>query len=108
MKKVIISILTAAVVLGGLPASFAGPRPKAPNNTIQHFRRRMLSNGRKRRMQYIRPCYGFCMVRNLNQKLAEQLVDRRTFGRIAANRTDQRFTSIEDVWRRASVPIAML
>ena len=33
MKKVIISILTAAVVLGGLPASFAGPRPKAPNNT---------------------------------------------------------------------------
>jgi error-prone DNA polymerase len=51
---------------------------------------------------------GFCMVRSLNQKLAEQLVDRRAYGRIAANRTAGQFTSIEDVWRRASVPIAML
>ena len=51
---------------------------------------------------------GFCMVRSLNEKQAEQLVDRRTFGRIAATRQGQRFTSIEDVWRRASVPIATL
>jgi error-prone DNA polymerase len=29
---------------------------------------------------------GFCMVRSMNQKLAEQLVDRRTFGRIAQKR----------------------
>jgi error-prone DNA polymerase len=51
---------------------------------------------------------GFCMVRNLNQKLAEQLVDRRTYGRMAASRVAEQFSSIEDVWRRASVPIAML
>jgi error-prone DNA polymerase len=51
---------------------------------------------------------GFCMVRNMNQTEAEQLVDRRTFSRIAANRTPQRFASIEDAWRRASVPVAML
>jgi error-prone DNA polymerase len=51
---------------------------------------------------------GFCMVRDLNQKLAEQLVDRRTFGRIAAGRASERFASIEDVWRRARVPVAAL
>lgn len=51
---------------------------------------------------------GFCMVRNLNQKFSEQLVDRRTYGRIAATRHGGAFTSIEDIWRRADVPIAML
>jgi error-prone DNA polymerase len=44
----------------------------------------------------------------MNQTEAEQQVDRRTFSRIAANRTPQRFASIEDAWRRASVPVAML
>jgi error-prone DNA polymerase len=51
---------------------------------------------------------GFCMVRSLHQKDAEQLVDRRTFGRIAASRQAERFASVEDVWRRAEVPIASL
>ena len=51
---------------------------------------------------------GFCMVRSMNQKLAEQLVDRRTFGRIADKRRGRRFTSIEDVWRRADVPVSTL
>ena len=51
---------------------------------------------------------GFCMVRSLNEKDAEQLVDRRTFGRIAGARRTERFFSVEDVWRRASVPIATL
>ncbi len=51
---------------------------------------------------------GFCMVRSLNKRDAEQLVDRRTFGRIARERKTQHFISVEDVWRRASVPIATL
>jgi len=51
---------------------------------------------------------GFCMVRSLNEKDALQLVDRRTFGRIAASRQTQRFTGVEDIWRRASIPIATL
>jgi error-prone DNA polymerase len=51
---------------------------------------------------------GFCMVRSLNQKDAEQLVDRRAFGRVAASRHEQRFCSIEDVWRRAGVAVATL
>jgi len=51
---------------------------------------------------------GFCMVRSMDQKLAEQLVDRRTFGRIAEKRKGRRFTSIEDVWRRAAVPVSTL
>ncbi len=51
---------------------------------------------------------GFCMVRSLNQKDAEQLVDRRTFGRIAATRLLSEFTTIEEVWRRAEVPVATL
>jgi error-prone DNA polymerase len=51
---------------------------------------------------------GFCMVRSLKKKDAEQLVDRRTFGRIAAGRATRRFASVEDVWRRASVPVATL
>ncbi len=51
---------------------------------------------------------GFCMVRDLNKKETEQLVDRRTFGRIAVNRASHAFESIEQVWRQSSVPIAML
>jgi len=51
---------------------------------------------------------GFCMVRDLNKKLAEQLVDRRTFGRIAVGRDEAPFETVEEVWRRASVPIATL
>jgi error-prone DNA polymerase len=51
---------------------------------------------------------GFCMVRSLNQKEAEQLVDRRSFGRIAASRTLKRFASIEEVWRCAGIAIPML
>jgi error-prone DNA polymerase len=51
---------------------------------------------------------GFCMVRSLNQKDAEQLVDRRTFTRIRTTRADRRFASVEEVWRRAGVPVAML
>jgi len=51
---------------------------------------------------------GFCMVRSLNQKDAEQLVDRRAFGRIAATRASSVFKTIEEVWRRADMPVAML
>ena len=51
---------------------------------------------------------GFCMVRSLKQTDAEQLVDRRTYDRIAASRSEKTFTSIEDVWRRAGVPMATL
>jgi error-prone DNA polymerase len=51
---------------------------------------------------------GFCMVRSLNQKDAEQLVDRRTFGRIAASRASKAFATIEEVWRRADIPVSML
>jgi error-prone DNA polymerase len=51
---------------------------------------------------------GFCMVRSLKQTDAEQLVDRRTYDRIAATRAEKTFTSIEDVWRRAGVPMAAL
>src|ERR1700760_953321 len=46
---------------------------------------------------------GFCMVRSLHEKDAVQLVERRTFDRIATTRAVQHFTSIEEVWRRASV-----
>ncbi|WP_159006262.1 error-prone DNA polymerase [Bradyrhizobium sp. S69] len=51
---------------------------------------------------------GFCTVRSLNQKDAEQLVDRRTFNRIEGGRADREFKTIEEVWRRASVPVATL
>jgi hypothetical protein len=34
-----------------------------------------------------------------------QLVDRRTYDRIAASRAEKTFTTIEDVWRRAGVPM---
>jgi len=51
---------------------------------------------------------GFCMVRDLNKRETEQLVDRRTFGRIASSRTSRAFASVEEVWRQSSVPIAML
>ena len=51
---------------------------------------------------------GFCMVRSLKQTDAEQLVDRRTYDRIAASRAEKTFTTIEDVWRRAGVPMATL
>jgi hypothetical protein len=48
------------------------------------------------------------MVRSLKQTDAEQLVDRRTYDRIAASRAEKTFTTIEDVWRRAGVPMATL
>jgi error-prone DNA polymerase len=51
---------------------------------------------------------GFNMVRSLTKKDAEQLVDRRLFDRIAKERTQKHFESIEEVWRRSSVPIASL
>jgi error-prone DNA polymerase len=51
---------------------------------------------------------GFCTVRSMRQKEAEQLVDRRLFDRIAESRTTKNFTSVEDVWRRAGVPVAAL
>jgi error-prone DNA polymerase len=51
---------------------------------------------------------GFCMVRSLNKIDAEQLIDRRTYQRLDACRTVRSFASIEDVWRRACVPIATL
>jgi error-prone DNA polymerase len=38
----------------------------------------------------------------------EQLVDRRAFGRIAATRASNIFKTIEEVWRRADIPVAML
>jgi error-prone DNA polymerase len=47
---------------------------------------------------------GFCMVRSLNQKDAEQLVDRRLYGRIAVSRAEQKFKTVDEVWRRANVP----
>lgn len=51
---------------------------------------------------------GFCMVRSLKEKDAVQLVDRRIYNRIAGARADRRFGTIEEVWRRASVPISAL
>jgi error-prone DNA polymerase len=51
---------------------------------------------------------GFCMVRSMRQKDAEHLVDRRLYDRIAATRSAKTFSNIEDVWRRAGVPIATL
>ena len=48
------------------------------------------------------------MVRSLKEKEAEQLVDRRTYDRIAAMRSAKTFISVEDVWRRAGVRIATL
>jgi error-prone DNA polymerase len=48
------------------------------------------------------------MVRSLRQKEAEQLVDRRLYDRIAQSRTTKTFTGVEDVWRRAGVPVAAL
>jgi error-prone DNA polymerase len=51
---------------------------------------------------------GFCMVRDLNKKETEQLVDRRTFSRIASSRAALAFANIEEVWRQSSVPIATL
>ena len=51
---------------------------------------------------------GFCMVRNMRKKEAEQLVDRRLYDRIAQSRTTKLFNSIQDVWRRADVRIAGL
>jgi error-prone DNA polymerase len=51
---------------------------------------------------------GFCMVRSMRQKEAEQLVDRRLYDRIAQSRTTKIFNSVEDVWCRAGVPVAAL
>src|SRR3984957_3957922 len=51
---------------------------------------------------------GFCMVRSMRQKEAEQLVDRRLYDRIAATRSLKIFASIEDISRRAGVPVAAL
>jgi len=51
---------------------------------------------------------GFCMVRSMRQKEAEQLVDRRLYDRIAKIRAAKTFNSVEDVWRRAGVPVAAL
>jgi error-prone DNA polymerase len=51
---------------------------------------------------------GFCMVRSLNEKDAQQLVDRRSFARIEQGRASAEFKSIEEVWRRALVSIATL
>jgi error-prone DNA polymerase len=51
---------------------------------------------------------GFCMVRSMRQKEAEQLVDRRLYDRIAESRSAKTFNSVEDVWRRADVPVAAL
>jgi error-prone DNA polymerase len=51
---------------------------------------------------------GFCMVRSMRQKEAEQLVDRRLYDRIAEGRTAKNVDSVEDVWRRAGVPVAAL
>ena len=48
------------------------------------------------------------MVRSMRQKEAEQLVDRRLYDRIAESRTTKTFNSVEDVWRRAGVPVAAL
>ena len=51
---------------------------------------------------------GFCMVRSMRQKEAEQLVDRRLYDRIAMTRAIKAFHSVEDVWRRAGIPVAAL
>jgi error-prone DNA polymerase len=51
---------------------------------------------------------GFCMVRSMRQKEAEQLVDRRLYDRIAESRAAKTFNGVEDVWRRAGVPVAAL
>lgn len=51
---------------------------------------------------------GFCMVRSLKEKEAVQLVDRRTYGRITGARADRMFDTLEEVWRRAFVPISTL
>ncbi len=51
---------------------------------------------------------GFCMVRSMRQVEAEQLVDRRTYDRIAQMRSIKAFHSVVDVWRRAGVPVAAL
>src|SRR6202046_4098573 len=51
---------------------------------------------------------GFRMVRNMRQMEAEQLVDRRLYDRIAESRTTKTFNGVEDVWRRAGVPVAAL
>ena len=48
------------------------------------------------------------MVRSMRQIEAEQLVDRRTYDRIAQMRCIKAFHSVEDVWRRAGVPVAAL
>jgi error-prone DNA polymerase len=51
---------------------------------------------------------GFCMVRSLQQKEAEQLVDQRLYDRIARMRSTKIFDGIEDIWRRAGIPVAAL
>ena len=51
---------------------------------------------------------GFCMVRSLKEKDALQLVDRRTCDRIRGARADRNFETIEEVWRRANVPVSTL
>ena len=51
---------------------------------------------------------GFCMVRSLKEKEAVQLVDRRAYARIRGARADRKFATIEEVWRRANVPISTL
>jgi error-prone DNA polymerase len=51
---------------------------------------------------------GFCMVRSMRQIEAEQLVDRRLYDRIALTRAVKAFHSVEDIWRRAGVPVAAL
>ena len=51
---------------------------------------------------------GFCMVRSMRQKEAEQLVDRRLYDRVAESRSSKIFNSVEDIWRRAGVPVAAL
>ena len=51
---------------------------------------------------------GFGMVRSMRQIEAEQLVDRRTYDRMAQMRGIKAFHSVEDVWRRAGVPVAAL
>ena len=47
-------------------------------------------------------------VRPVDVNRSQWDVDRRTYDRIAATRSEKTFTSIEDVWRRAGVPMAML
>jgi error-prone DNA polymerase len=59
-------------------------------------------------VQYDAVRLGFCMVRSLQQKEAEQLVDRRLYDRIAQTRLLKIFDGIEDIWRRAEIPVAAL